>query len=135
MAGASVSLVDFFQDFLVTEFGDSSEGDTLSSSEEPFVGRRLVAAAVALLPALGVACTYPDAFLGVLEIVGLLGAVSLYGILPSLAVINLRHNNDSDRSMPGRLPGGTIALYSIIAVSVALIVPDVVQLLGQGLSS
>jgi tyrosine-specific transport protein len=132
MAGASVSLVDFFQDFIVTEFGDnSSKADTLEGS---FVGTRLAAAAVALLPALGFACTFLDAFLGVLEIVGLLGAVSLYGILPSLSVINLRQNK-SDESMPGRLPGGAIALYSIIAISVGLIVPDVIQLLGQGLAS
>lgn len=133
MAGASVSLVDFFQDFIATEFG-GLEGENLSSAEESVIGKRLIAAAMALLPPLGVACTYPGAFLGVLEIVGLLGAVSLYGLLPSLSVINLR-DGSSGEVMPGRLPGGALALYAIIAVSAALILPDVVQLVGRGLAT
>jgi len=130
MAGASVSLVDFFQDAIATR----SNGGETSRIEDSGIGSRLLAAAVALVPPLGVACTYPDAFLGVLEIVGLLGAVSLYGLLPSLAVINLRQK-ESHETMPGRLPGGIPALYTIIAVSAALILPDIIQLLGQGSAS
>lgn len=127
MAGASVSLVDFFQDAIVNIFPGDSESNPNEGSD--IMGKRLLAAGVALVPPLVVACSYPDAFLGVLEVVGLLGAVSLYGILPSLAVINLRES-DADESMPGRLPGGIFALYGIIAVSAALILPDVAELLG-----
>lgn len=129
MAGASASLVDFFQDFFTSDELSVVAEDYSSRTRGTVTLARLFAAAVALLPPLGVACTYPDAFLGVLEIVGLFGAVSLYGLLPSLAVINLRES-ESAEIMPGRLPGGAFALYAIIAVSAALILPDLVQLSG-----
>ena len=130
MAGASISLVDFFQDAIASRF----HKDQVSSIEESRMARRPFAAALALAPPLGVALAYPDAFLGVLEVVGLIGAVSLYGLLPSLAVVKLRQGPDN-QAMPGRLPGGIPALYGIFAVSAALVIPDIVQLLYRGLAS
>jgi tyrosine-specific transport protein len=123
MAGASVSLVDFFQDAIASRI---SGGD--DSPRESGLGKRLLAAGVALGPPLAAALVLgPDAFLGVLENAGLIGGVSLYGLLPALAMINLRRNEGSE-SMPGRLIGGIPALYMIVAVSTALVVPDAVRL-------
>jgi tyrosine-specific transport protein len=121
MAGASVSLVDFFQDFLAThkkEFASSSTG-------------RLVAAFLSLGPALGLACAFPDAFLSVLENAGLIGGVTLYGIIPVLAVIRLRNDLSlisGDLHMPTRLPGGITSLYFLLSVSLMVLVPDVIKL-------
>ena len=129
MAGASVSLVDFFQDALVVTRGKT---ETLSSTSTT---ERLVAAALALGPPLGLACAYPDAFLSVLENAGLIGGVSLYGLLPALAVIQLRKSRSSlVESMPGRLLGGAPALYILVTLSFALLLPDLIEL-GQRLLS
>jgi tyrosine-specific transport protein len=129
MAGASVSLVDFFQDAISSRFHG---GDDLPV--ESGLGKRLVAAGVALGPPLAAALALgPDAFLGVLENAGLVGGVSLYGLLPALAVINLRGTkaDKGSESMPGRLVGGFPALYMIVAVSAALVVPDIVRLVAS----
>jgi len=126
MAGASMSLVDFFQDAIATL------GDTKVKTEaESGLGKRLLASLIALGPPLGIACAYPDAFLGVLENAGLIGGVSLYGLLPALAVIQLRQKPDDD-IMPGRIIGGMSALYALVAISFALVCPDIVEL-GQKL--
>ena len=130
MAGASVSLVDVFQDAIASRFSG-----VVDARIESGLGKRLVAASVALGPPLAAALALgPDAFLGVLENAGLIGGVSLYGLLPALAVINLRESK-KDREfefMPGRLIGGISALYILVAVSAALVVPDIVQF-GAGL--
>ena len=118
MAGASVSLVDFFQDAISTlEKDEAATGLT----------KRLLAAALALGPPLGLACAFPNAFLSALENAGLIGGVSLYGLLPALSVINLREYGEA---MPGRLSGGTITLYAIISISAALVLPELVRLAG-----
>jgi tyrosine-specific transport protein len=131
MAGASVSLVDFFQDAIAT-LGDDNRA-TGDIDEKPAFGKRLLSSVLALGPPLGVACLYPDAFLQVLETAGLIGGVSLYGLLPALAVIQLRQDYTSSvDDMPGRLFGGTTALYLLSALSTALIIPDVVEI-GQKL--
>jgi len=141
MAGASVSLVDFFQDALAS--GYSRTGDTHAEDNElatesppPPLGGRLLAVAVALGPPLGLACAFPGAFLSALENAGLLGGVSLYGVIPALAVIKLRDRSaalDVDKGdepstfMPGRLLGGIPALYAILAISIVLILPEIVR--------
>lgn len=130
MAGASVSLVDFFQDAIASRFNG---GDY--SSIESGLGKRLAAAGVALGPPLAAALALgPDAFLGILENAGLIGGVSLYGLLPALAVIDLRESKKDKEFefMPGRLIGGIPALYIIVTLSTALVVPDIIRL-GAGL--
>ena len=132
MAGASVSLVDFFEDALAN-LGVKDETDP--EEESSGLGKRLVAASLALGPPLGIACVYPDAFLGLLENVGLLGGVSLYGVLPALALIQLRKGsplNGDNELMPGRLIGGTPALFALVGVSTVLVLSDVAEL-GRGL--
>jgi tyrosine-specific transport protein len=144
MAGASVSLIDFFQDAIATMTKNDSSNHEMD--EKPtmtskfFGGSRLLAAALALAPPLGLACAFPDAFLGALENAGLIGGVSLYGILPALAVLNLRRRDSLDGTksrnviMPGRIMGGDTVLYLIAAISAALIIPDLVAI-GSGLLS
>jgi len=122
MAGASVSLVDFFQDAL----SSSSSGTGAAAGG---MGQRLVAATFALGPPLGLACVFPQAFLGALENAGLIGGVSLYGVIPALAVLRLRDQNGIDGiSMPGKLSGGSLALGSIVVLSAALVLPEFVRL-------
>lgn len=139
MAGASVSLVDFFQDGIV-----SSSSAVLwpsNKTESSPLGGRVVVAVLALGPPLALACAFPGVFLSALEYAGLLGGVSLYGLLPALAVIKLRARDESsgdagdvdgapidDGVMPGQLVGGSAALYAIIGVSLALVLPELVQL-------
>lgn len=163
MAGASVSLVDFFQDAIMTtatntqslSSGVTGADETLLSSavntknfsptSKSSTTRRLLAAALALAPPLGVAFAFPGAFLGALENAGLIGGVTLYGIIPALGVLNLRRQRDVNSSTScqtskeksdsggGRttldeLPGGSLSLYAIIAISLSLILPDLVSL-------
>ena len=124
MAGASVSLVDFFQDAISTI--TPPPGNEVPTG---ITGRRFLAAALALGPPLGLACVFPDAFLSALENAGLIGGVSLYGLLPALSVIQLRDTPDGE-VMPGRLGGGSTALYALIAVSAALVLPEFIRLGG-----
>jgi len=144
MAGAAVSLVDFFAD------GLAREGNVGGGGRQGLLGKRWVAASLALAPPLGLTLAYPDAFLGALENAGLLGGVSLYGVLPALAVLNLRRNGSAASSpltlgggglegdalggeageMPGRLWGGDVALGGIALLSGALLVPEILRLAG-----
>ena len=89
MAGASVSLVDFFADAISSrarpDSKANSEGEGVEEAQRAGAGRRRVAAAgLGLAPPLALAFAYPDAFLGALENAGLLGGVSLYGLLPGI---------------------------------------------------
>ncbi|EED93197.1 amino acid transporter, partial [Thalassiosira pseudonana CCMP1335] len=72
MAGASVSLVDFFQDAL-EQGGDDRR-------------TKVLVTALALLPPVVIAYAFPDVFLIALEKAGLLGGVSLYGVIPALSI-------------------------------------------------
>lgn len=132
MAGASVSLVDFFQDAMGTLGLFPPAQQESSANEKPLLTKRLLAASLALGPPLGIACFDPDAFLGVLENVGLLGGVSLYGVLPALALVQLRQRSfTQDEPMPGRLFGGLPVIYALIGVSFVLVLSDVVELGGR----
>ena len=130
MAGASVSLVDFFQDAIGSLQHTEKEKET-TEIDAGLTTKRLLASSLALGPPLGIACFYPDAFLGVLENVGLLGGVSLYGVLPALALIQLRQRSLPDTDpMPGRLLGGLPVLCTLIGVSFLLVLSDVIELGG-----
>jgi len=141
MAGASVSLVDFIQDGIhVLSGGDWASGvsSPSSSGEDSRVGKNLesptLAAALALGPPVILACAFPDMFLVALEEAGLLGAVSLYGVIPAISILSLRHNSSSEvtnrrAEMPGRLGGGDFALIALVAVSLALVLPEIRELL------
>jgi len=127
MAGASVSLVDFFQDALSSSSSSAAtgpaaaaaaadpaaaaaaatnSGTTNNNNTNTITNRKMrpVAAAIALVPPLGLACAYPQAFLGALENAGLIGGVSLYGLIPALAVLRLRRisSNSSSSSSKDR---------------------------------
>ena len=144
MAGASVSLVDFFQDALVgmkskaklvlsPKGSDVAENTSRSGSKT-----RTLSALLALGPPVLLAYAFPEIFLVALEEAGILGAVTLYGILPALSIILLRRQyeatspleNSAATIMPGRLGGGDTALYALILFSLALVLPEVVRLLG-----
>eukprot|EP00804_Cyclotella_cryptica_P020032 CCRYP_007894-RA/>CCRYP_007894-RA protein AED:0.27 eAED:0.11 QI:0/-1/0/1/-1/1/1/0/524 len=125
MAGASVSLVDFFED--ASKMLTSEVESTATTSTPESMKRRLVAAAIALGPPVLLASAFPDVFLIALEEAGLLGGVSLYGLLPALSILALREVNN-DVVMPGRLGGGTISLFLLIGFSSALVLPEVVRL-------
>lgn len=131
MAGVSVSLVDFFQDAI----------NILSKNESPIerqlpdsIKTRAFSAALALGPPVILAYAFPDIFLKALEEAGLLGGVSLYGILPAISILSLRRSslkdgNDEQTEMPGRLGGGDVALIAIVAISSALVLPEIRDLL------
>jgi hypothetical protein len=134
MTGASVSFVDFFQDALSSS--SSTKPPTTTG-----LGNRLLAASFALGPPLGLACAFPQAFLGALENAGLIGAVSLYGVIPALVVLRLRSQNTNDENdniltksktstilMPGRLSGGSLSLYAIVVLSATLVLPEFARL-------
>lgn len=82
MAGASVSLVDFFEDAISSR--STAKGIDDDGAQLVGPSKRVAAAALALAPPLALAFAFPDAFLGALENAGLLGGVSLYGLLPGL---------------------------------------------------
>ena len=153
MAGASVSLVDFLEDALSSFSYSSSDTATSATSSDsdsitiatttPASGlrQRFIAALLALGLPLGFACAYPRAFLGALENAALIGGVSLYGIVPALAVLRLRSLSVADdngslvadmekipvgdfRPMPGKLPVGLLALYGIVVLSATLVFLD-----------
>ena len=135
MAGASVSLVDFFQDGInVLSGGESTPSSSGEYSQVGNLESRTLAAALALGPPVILACAFPDVFLVALEEAGLLGAVSLYGVIPAISILSLRHNSSSvvtyrRAEMPGRLGGGDFALIALVAVSLALVLPEIRELL------
>jgi tyrosine-specific transport protein len=124
MAGASVSLVDFFVD-ASKMFATKKE---IIPSESGSIEPRLFAAAIALGPPLILAYAFPDIFLVALEEAGLLGGVSLYGLLPAISILALRTSNPN-AIMPGRLRGGYTALFVIAGLSTALILPEIFNLI------
>ena len=136
MAGAAVSLVDFVADGLAAAGAADGSGKEEEGSRAP-LGQRLLAAGLALVPPLGLSFAYPDAFLGALGNAGLLGGVSLYGVLPAIAVLNLRRQRCmqedglgcvAGEGMPGRLWGGDLGLGAILLSSVALLLPELWRL-------
>ena len=135
MAGAAVSLVDFFADGLAA--AGAADGSGKEEGSRALLGQRWLAAGLALVPPLGLSFAYPDAFLGALENAGLLGGVSLYGVLPAIAVLNLRRQRCmqedgqgcvAGEGMPGRLWGGDLGLGAILLSSVALLLPELWRL-------
>ena len=153
MAGASVSLVDFLEDALpsfsysssdTTTSATSSDSDSMTiatSTTSTGSRQRFIAALLALGLPLGFACAVPRAFLGAFENAALIGGVSLYEIVPALTVLRLRSLGFADdngslvvdaetspvgdfRPMPGKLSGGLLALYGIVVLSIALVLPD-----------
>lgn len=124
MAGASVSLVDFFQD-ATKMFSNEKE-------ELVFVTPRLFATVLALGPPVILAYAFPDIFLVALEEAGLLGGVSLYGFLPALSIWVLRQSYPN-AIMPGRLAGDNISLLFVAGLSLALIFPEIIHLVSTTL--
>ena len=121
MTGASLSLVDFVEDAL-RELQQNEDGGTEFRL-------RTVAIMLALLPPCAIALGFKDVFLVALEEAGLLGGVSLYGIIPALCIISLRKTFNEE--MPGRIGGGHTSLVAIVAISTILIAPEVSMLLGK----
>ena len=139
MAGASVSLVDFFQDAISTLAKSKSSVESKESQlseEDTLTGiskTRIVAAALALGPPVILAYSFPDVFLIALKEAGLLGGVSLYGIIPAVSILAI-HSSSSDqttKTMPGKLGGGDIILFALVAISFALILPEIRDLLSD----
>ena len=98
----------------------------------PIIPRtRFLAAALALGPPVILAYAFPDIFLVALEEAGLIGGVSLYGILPAISILSLRRSKmaNEQTEMPGRLGGGDIVLISLVVVSSALVLPEIRDLL------
>ena len=122
-----LSLVDFFVDAI----GLMPNEEPKLISEQTIQGSRVIAAALALGPPLLISYAFPDVFLTALEQAGLLGGVSLYGLLPALCLLSLRSNDSSSQieSMTGRLGGGNNTLFAILAISAALILPEIAHLL------
>ncbi len=131
MAGASVSLVDFFVDAieLLSKDGPESKTDNLPAINgiNSVAGTRTVAAILALAPPVIISYAFPDVFLTALEEAGLLGGVSLYGILPALCLLSLRSTDNSSetKAMPGRLGGGKVTLFALLAISSGLVLPEI----------
>ncbi|KAL7473574.1 hypothetical protein ACHAXS_014043, partial [Conticribra weissflogii] len=145
MAGASVSLVDFFQDAMRLFSSGDNESEHDGNYRSEFVTSRLensnsriLAAALALGPPVVLAYSFPDVFLVALEEAGLLGGVSLYGIIPALSIMFIRRSialrdnesNMRDLAMPGKLGLGDFSLLLIVAISSGLILPEIIHL-GQ----
>lgn len=131
MAGASVSLVDFFEDGLGSLCKKGDSGFLAHEKEELGSSTRILAAFFALGPPVILAYAFPDIFLIALEEAGLLGGVSLYGILPALSLLSLRRFTVDELDallMPGRIGGGDIALYTLAGVSSLLVLPEVIHL-------
>ena len=131
MAGASVSLVDFFEDaigLLSKEDDPESKAEEMQASNNSVgLGTRTIAALFALTPPVFISYAFPDVFLTALEEAGLLGGVSLYGILPALCLISLRSvDSESDTTaMPERLGGGKVTLFALLVISSALVLPEI----------
>ena len=131
MAGASVSLVDFFDNginMLSNQVSLPSKTDTLSRNLKP----RILAAALALGPPVILAYAYPDLFLVALEEAGLPGGVSLYGIILAIAILSLCHHSSSEvkikiqqREMPGKLIGGDVTIICLIIISLVLVLQEI----------
>ena len=132
MAGASVSLVDFFVDAIEVLAKDKPKSTTdnmLASNNSVEVGTRTIAAIFALAPPVLISYAFPDVFLTALEEAGLLGGVSLYGLLPALCLLSLRSvdNKSEPKAMPGRLGGGETTLFALLTTCSALVLPEMIH--------
>jgi len=130
MAGASVSLIDFFQDAISKKSPKSELEVDPEMSTSSVSKTRILAAFLALAPPVLLAYSYPDIFLVALEEAGLLGGVSLYGIIPAICILSFSRASLSEEEMPGKLAGGDVTLIALAAISVALITPEVSNLLS-----
>ena len=105
---------------------------------------RTLAAVLALGPPVFLAYAFPNLFLVALEEAGLLGAVSLYGIIPAISILSLRRKKDNTSSssveegitnerravlMPGRLGGGDLSMIALVLLSLALVLPAIRKML------
>ncbi|KAL7542690.1 hypothetical protein ACHAXR_011999 [Thalassiosira sp. AJA248-18] len=140
MAGASVSLVDFFQDAIgilsKDESSNTSQSVTVSEEVVTMIDTtriRILAATLALGPPVFLAYAFPNIFLVALVRAGLLGGVSLYGIIPAISILILRRSSlggtNAQNKMPGRLGGGDFSLIALVSISFALVLPEVRNLL------
>jgi hypothetical protein len=136
MAGSSVSFVDFYLD-AARGFPEALRKvwDDVAPQQ-----KRILAAIVALSPPLFFAAKYQGAFLGALENAGVIGGVSLYGLIPAIMVWRARSREELKagtvsagqmRVMPGRLEGGDAFLGLVVVTSISLVLPEAVRIIGS----
>lgn len=79
---------------------------------------------------------FEGAFLQALESAGLLGGVSLYGLVPAALVwqARIRRRVSGGSMMPGALAGEDIALIAIGGISTCLVVPELARIIAAFLS-
>jgi len=83
------------------------------------------------------AVCFKDAFAVILENVGLLAALALFGVLPSLVVLQTRKEALDMKGwmqmsrLKAQTPGGKTTIAGMIATSVSLIVPEMSRLLTE----
>lgn len=108
--GVSLSLSDFLAD-----------GFRIKKTR----GGRGVLFVLTFLPPLLITLTDPRAFLSALEYAGAFGVVSLLGLFPALMVWAGRYVEHLDSSSTFRVPGGKIALATVMVISVIVICIEV----------
>lgn len=92
-------------------------------------GRRTLSVVASLLPPFLFAIFLSNAFVVAMESSGLLGGLSIYGIVPGLTVLIQRIHKQYP-PMTGRLPGGIPALILFLAFCIILIVLQLAKMLG-----
>jgi tyrosine-specific transport protein len=123
--GFVLGLSDFFADAL---------------SGAPRGVRRVAPLAATLLPPLAAAVTYPDAFFGALEVAGVYGVATLFGVLPGAMALaerarsrQLPRGSSSSKAgaPPQLVPGGDATPALVAALAAALITADATGLLTR----
>lgn len=109
--GVSLSLSDFLADGL--------------SIEKTRLGRLLLYV-MTFIPPLVISLIDPRAFLSALEYAGAFGVVTLLGLLPAMMVWSGRYVRHLAPESAFRTPGGKVALLAAMAISIAVIVLEIV---------
>lgn len=82
-----------------------------------------------LVPACGLAFTYPDIFLQALDFAGTYGVLVLFGVIPSLMAWSERYNGATISSIRV-VPGGKLSLIFIGGLAITVIANEFLELIG-----
>eukprot|EP00871_Galdieria_phlegrea_P001179 jgi/Galph1/2061/GphlegSOOS_G763.1 len=119
--GVSLSSVELY-----CEFFDSLRTRLPLPTNRPMI-RRLLAFVFTMVPPYIFAVFLKDAFVVAMETSGVLGGLSIYGIIPAVVVFVERTRGRFPK-MDGRLPGGKMALILFVIVCFIIIILDLYRI-------
>ncbi|GJD11683.1 Tyrosine-specific transport protein [Galdieria sulphuraria] len=121
--GVALSCIELYLDFI-----DALQARGIFTGMSPIWRRTISVIGSSLAPFL-CAIFLQNAFVVAMENSGLLGGLSIYGVIPAVVVL-IQRAHERYPPMPGRLPGGIISLSLFLLFCIAIILLQLAKLLG-----